>query len=74
MKKFQLDKSLSRREAFGQLIRKTRDFSAFTYDPETGIAITEPPIPQPRTFKTILSFTSRSRITYEDVSQAPNIP
>ena len=73
MKKFQLSKGLSRREAFGELIRKTQSFSAFTYDPETGIAITEPPLDPPRLFEKVFRFTSRSQITFEDVSQAPPI-
>ncbi len=68
MKKFQLTKGLTRREAFGELLKHTMQMSAFTYDPETGIAIVEPPLDPPTTFDRIFKFRSSSPITFEDVS------
>ena len=74
MKKFQLKKGLTRREAFGELLKQTQSLSAFTYDPETGIAITEPPLPEPDLKTRVLKFMSRSDISFEEVANAPPVP
>ena len=69
MTKFQLKKRLTQREAFGELLKQTRSFSAFTYDPETGCAITEPELPPPSLKERFLRFTSRSEITYDEITR-----
>lgn len=74
MKKFQLDKGLNRREAFGQLLKQTHDFDAFTYDPETGVVVTEPKAIPPTLKEKVMRFTSNSRISFEDISGAPDVP
>ena len=73
IKKFQLSKGLTRREAFGELLKHTMKLSAFTYDIETGIVVVEPPLVRPTFSERIFKFRSASPIEFEDVSGAPII-
>ena len=74
VKKFQLSKGLTRREAFGELLKHTMQLSAFTYDIETGIVVVEPPLERPSISERFFRFRSASNIEFDEVSAPPNVP